>query len=195
MSSPEPEDRGCRALPQVRLLRDDKDGAVVAPLPADAAGAEYPPFEPFSLVKFPRVMSDLLASLADRVYRGHDRCVAAVLLLELPVRTWQFRVPVQRCSHTSACWSVRVRDVQDVPANALLAGSFQSRRLSAGEEVADAVPPHDGLHLVQVLEPHAQVIHCFLRGEGRTDAVPPQHVLLDDVELWLSECRHKLVFV
>lgn len=194
MSEATTEDPGSPALPQVRLLRNGED-AVVAPLVPENAGAGHPSFEPFKMTKLPRVLSDTLALLCDTVHQRHDRCMAIVLLLELGTQCWTFRVPAQRCSRTSSCWSVRRQDVADLPPDAVLAGSFQTRLLETGEEPADAVPLHDGLHLVQVLEPERHVIWCFLRTQGRTETVPAPLVLFDDVEAWLADCRPRLQFV
>ena len=182
---------GSTALPQVRLIRRDDETLVV---PAKLYRDSEAP-EPFRLPKVPKVLTDALAIFCEEIHRRHGRCVAVLLLLESKNKEWNFRVPAQRCSRGSSCWSVLRSDVPDVPADALLAGSYQSRVIEPGESPEDAVPPSPGVHFVHAIHPDHQGIWCFLRDDERTERVPAPHVVFDDMAAWVAEAIPRLKFV
>jgi hypothetical protein len=184
MSEANAADAGSAGLPQVRLIQRD-DETLVVPVRSYAGGD---PPEPFRLPKVPKVLTDALALFCDSIHVRHQRCVAVLLLLEPGSREWNFRVPAQRCARTASCWSVLRRDVPELPPDALLAGSYQSRILEPGEAPEDAVPPSPGVHFVHSIHADHQGIWCFLRYEDRTERVPAPVVVFDDMAAWLAEC-------
>ncbi len=194
-----PDGRGTQddlgGLPQVRLVRRDKDVLVLPAAAAQGGGlTAQSDFEPFPLAQLPKLLTDQLALFCELLHRRHGRCVGALLLLDGRAREWSFRIPAQRCGRTASCWSALARDVHQTSGGVLLAGTYQSRVLDGGEDVADAVPPCDGVHLVHVISPQRQSIWTFVRAEGVTRRVPAEDVVFDDLEAALQECLPRLTF-
>lgn len=180
-----------RALPQVRLVRRDEQTLVVPPKPRPDTVQP----EPFAMPKVPKVLVDGLAMYCEMLRQRHERCAGILLLLEAKRREWTFRIPAQRCSRMASCWSVLRRDVPDVPEDALLCGTFQSRVLNDGEGPADAVPPVDGAHFVMAVRADDRAVWSYLRCGGRTELVQPQVVLFDDLNALLEESLSRMKFV
>ncbi|HEX8911284.1 MAG TPA: hypothetical protein VF796_02915 [Humisphaera sp.] len=189
-----------RAVPVVRLS-DDGEHVVVLDPRADAAGfaAGGVPYLP----PVPKSLTDWSALVCDRFRRAHGRCFAVVLLLELDrgrsdgVTPWAAVVPAQRCGRTAACWSVARADLPRFPDRAAVAGSFQTRALSPGEDPADCPPPHDGVHFVHTLAETPggpQHIHCFLRAGGETRPVRADAVVFDDLAAAIAQARPRITF-
>jgi hypothetical protein len=101
-------------------------------------------------------------------------------------------VPSQRCSRDAACWSAVREDFPGIVPHRRIGGSFQSRVLASGEEVADAVPPVPGVHFVQLLEKDTPSIWCFIRTDDQTHHVRPQDVIVDDWDAALIEFAPRL---
>jgi hypothetical protein len=192
MSQPNPIEssiRPSRALPQVRLLDQAQDQTVrvLSLREGDLA------FEPFPLPPVPRSVLDWLIVCGERFWRQHRRCIA-VLLLDTKTRQWALAIPAQRCGREAACWSTARGDFPSFPDSTVLCGSFQSRRLSGGDEPIDAVPPSDGVHFVHVIGHPSDPCkaHCFLRCESGTRAVAPPEVLIDDWLLMIEQAMPRL---
>jgi hypothetical protein len=189
-----------RALPQIQLVDDGRTMRVLPPVRAagaddDDAAAPAPSFAPFDFPRVPKTMTDFLALLGDRFRARHGRCVAAVLLLDAATRQWSSAIPAQRCARDAACWSASRADFPTFPRGALLAGSFQTRVLSAGESPADCPPPHDGLHFVLLLgRPGGDppTIWCFVRAGGATRRVAAADVVVDDLDATIREALPRL---
>jgi hypothetical protein len=195
-NAPRGEGGGRAALRHVRLVRRDDD-VLVAPAERPGGEAGLPPeqhFDPFRLAKLPKSITDQLCLFGDLVHRRYGRCVGVLLLLDPGTHEWTYRVPAQRCGKTASCWSASIHDVPQVGHDHLLAGSFQTRVLAAGEDAADAPPPCDGVHFVLRLDPGGGSVLSFLRAEGRTQAVPADVVVFDDLEAALQECLSRLSF-
>ncbi len=169
------------ALPQARL---SDDGPTILVLPPQCPGSAVPMFEPFGLPQLPKSLTDWLAILGERFRARHGRSIAAVLLLDTDCKQWSMVVPAQRCDRDASCWSASRKDFPDFPRNTLLAGSFQSRLLSSGEEPADCPPPHDGLHLVSIVgrKDEPPTVWCFVRAGCRTRLVRAVDLIADDWE-------------
>jgi hypothetical protein len=174
-----------RALPQVWLVASSGE-VLVAP-----AGPATPAFDPFPLPPVPKSLSDWLAILCEDFWREHRRCLGTVLLLEPHKRAWRPAIPAQRCARDAACWSLRRDDLPAPELEVVLAGSFQTRVLAAGEDPAAAPPPHDGVHLVLDIGPsgRASTIRSFLRAGGQTRQVSPEAIMFDD---WKEALAHAM---
>jgi hypothetical protein len=185
-----------RALTQVRLVR----GAGVtivepsrppAEVPGGGAGEGVEPFTAFPMPRVPKSLADWVAIFGETFWQRHRRCAAALLLLGGAARRWGMTIPPQRCSRDSACWSTRIEDSSGDAAgpagDGLLAGTFQTRVLTRGEDPADAPPPHDGLHFVHMLGEGEPAIHCFVRAGGVCSAVSAADVLMDDWDYMLEQ--------
>ncbi len=100
-----------------------------------------------------------MVTLSEMFYQKHKRCLAFLLLFN--GEGWGYALPLQRCSDDSSCWEAAREHFPDFGEEWLLAGSFQSRVI-AEAELADAVPPTDGLHIVCQILPQLSLIWRFL---------------------------------
>lgn len=178
-----------RSLPIVRLS-DDGEHVVVLP----QGDFDGPGDQPLHLPPVPKSLTDWVALLGERFRRVHRRCVATVLLLDVRTAGWSAAVPAQRCGRTAACWSAARVDFPHFPPDAVVAGSFQTRVLSPGEDPGDCPPPHDGLHFVHVLagDGESQTIHSYFRAGGDTRPVPAADVIFDDLEAVIEQALPRL---
>ncbi len=152
-------------------------------------------FDPFEMPQIPRSLADWLLSLCQHFWNQHRRCLAAVLLLDSQTHGWGTAIPTQRCSRDASCWSTRRENVDGLLPTHLLAGSFQCRIISPGEELADAVPPVDGVHLVLQLTPQKNVLAMFIRMNGIVQAASADRVFLDDWENMLRRVESRLTLI
>src|SRR3954470_19636318 len=59
--------------------------------------SDPPPFESFELPRLSQTLCDSLMSFSHRFWNAHQRCVAALLLLDARHRDWIPFIPAQRC--------------------------------------------------------------------------------------------------
>lgn len=184
-----------RPLEHVRLFLQEGVPHVTPPQSATT------PLAPIPLPPVPRSLADWLAAFGQSFLHRHRRCVAALLLLDCSSGLWAMTIPTQRASRDSSCWQVAGSDRPCLPPGFVVAGSFQTRLLCPGESMADAVPPVDGVHLVQ--DQHIQQnqpgeqfrIGCFLGVGGIVRPVSCEQVLLDDMALTLEEVMARVTLV
>jgi hypothetical protein len=182
--------RGSRALPTLRLIRENDHVLFVPGVAPAVSGTDV---EPARLPVLPKMLTDHLALLCELVWQRHRRCFAVVLLLNPNTQDWCYAVPRQRCGRTASCWSTLRRDVPEAPEDTLLAGSFQTRVLAPGEDPADAVPPLPGVHMVHTVQPEHE-IRCFLRVDDQTHPVAARVVIVDDMEVAMQGWLPRLTF-
>jgi hypothetical protein len=115
--------------------------------------------------------------------------------LDSRTHDWITAIPAQRCSRDASCWSTRKEDVDGLPSNQLLAGSFQCRVLSPGDELADSVPHLDGVHMVLQLTPEHNALAVFLRMGGIVQAALVDRVFVDDWENMLRRVKSRLTLI
>jgi hypothetical protein len=179
-----------RALPQIRLTPVDRK-LLVSPCTEEAADQ----FEPFLLPAIPLTISNHCSIMAETFYQKHHRCIGFVLLSNCPHRAWGIGVPQQRCSPDSACWDALREDFADLPAHSVVAGSFQSRIIHSAEELPEVPPPHDGIHLVQRIEPNWRSISSFVRIGSQCTPISFDQIFVDDWSHLIdkNEARLKIV--
>jgi hypothetical protein len=178
-----------RAFPKLKLCLKPV-GVDVTPTvsPTDRPDAATVP-----LCQIPKSLADSLTTACLWFWRRHHRCVGIVLLLDPVRQSWTAVIPAQRSSADSACWSAARRDIPGTDPDTAIAGSFQSRVLAPGEELADCPPPHDGVHIVMSVGGETVGLAAFLRCGGVTRPVPPQDVLFDDLELMFLAAADRIV--
>jgi hypothetical protein len=206
------------ALPQVRL---DDAGEFTVVSSADPAALD---FDPFPMPQLPGSAAAWAGRILERIWARHRRCAAAVLMLDVvrengadPAagndghdghdgvpqagvyvgRGWSAALPRQTCGRTAANWSARRSDFPTFPPGAAVAGSFQARVLSRGEELVDVAPPVDGVHLVLLLTPDAteaspREVACVLRANGVSKLVGPGNLIYDDCEAAIDDALPRL---
>jgi hypothetical protein len=177
-----------RPLPAVRLVEHGDHWLAVPQGPA-AGGT---PYSPFVLPRVPASLVHWLTVGGARVWGGRRRCVAALLLVGCRTGRWTVRLPRQRCGADAACWTAAADDLPPLPDDARVAGTFQTRLANPGDDLADAVPPVHGVHLVQgvgagygIAAGGPAKVWTFVRagGGGGGDwprAVGPDRVIADD---------------
>lgn len=161
-------------LESIRLRRDH-DTVLVA---SDAVAGT----EEFALPPLSKSLSDWLALGSDLFRQRHRRCVAVLLVFDLTTRRWGYGIPRQQASCDAVCWRMLKEDFPGMSTAVRVAGSLQMRVLSPGEEPHDAVPPFDGLHLVQIPQQPQQTIWTFVRVGHQVNHVPAADVMCDDLE-------------
>lgn len=180
-----------RALPQIVLCND---GSITMAKPAENTPFN---FKPFSLPPVPQSVTDWSALVAQRFWTDRGRCLGILLLLNVKSLQWSTAIPAQRCSPTASCWSAALADFPDFPPDTVLAGSFQTRVLSSGEEPIDCPPPSQGLHFVQSVRPDLkpQAIWSFVRVGDQTVAVDGCDVIFDDWSAALDQAMARLTIL
>jgi hypothetical protein len=190
MSEPALTGSACEPIPQIQLSY--KDSAFLVSPPPIRPGA----FEPFELPPLIRSTTDRLALLAENLWLRQRRTAGFLLLLDTKHRRWGYGVPRQRSSSDAACWTADRRDFPQLPPEAFLGGTFQSRVLSAGETPADAPPPKtDGLHLVLQIQEDSREIWTFVTLGGEMIAAEPGALILDDFQGDYDDLVSRLSFV
>jgi hypothetical protein len=190
-----------RPLPVVRLLLPDgHDRPLVAPPDApDGPAASSDPadaFDPFPLPPLPLSQHCWQTGLAAEFGRRHRRCLAALLVLDCRRRRWaRPLLPAQACGRDGACWTLDPGgDARRPPPGYRVGGSFQACRAGDLFEAAAAVPPLDGLHVVQADTGRGWAAFAFLRAGGQTTVVPHEHATADDWDQALAEAAGWMTF-
>jgi hypothetical protein len=179
----------------IRLLRGDDGRLVVAPPQAEAARAGPLRFAPFPLPPLPLSLHSWATALGAEFHRRHQRCLAALLMLDCQTRRWvRPLVPAQACGRDGACWTLDLGDTAVPPARQRVAGSFQTRAACDLFDAAATVPRLDGLHIVQAGGGANWTVYAFLHNEGETSVVPPDDMLVDDWDQALLDAADRLNF-
>src|SRR4051812_30993528 len=158
----------------VRLdLQDDGTLLVTSPrIASDPA-----PFRPFTFPLLPLSLHCWLAGLGAEFLGRHQRCLAALLVLDCADRRWvRPLLPAQACGPDGACWTLDLGDDGPLSPGRRVAGSFQVRAAADVMDAASSVPHLDGLHVVQAAKAARDgesVVYCFLHFAGETKVVTP----------------------
>ena len=183
-----------RPIGLVRLVENGSNWLAVPPR-SPAPGEK--PFHPFVLPRIPESMLHWLTLGAQRVWRQHERCLAALLLVSTSTGRWTLRLPRQHCGPYAACWTTLADDLPGLSADMRLAGSYQSRVVAPGDDAADTVPRVDGVHLVQGVRPAGPPwpLWTFVRVAriGARD-VRPDRVVANDWAEAVDEAMPRLRF-
>lgn len=207
MNDPHQGDRGPPGLPRVRLVRDGQRRAIVRAATdtgqgdPDAGDDAASAFDPFPLPPLPLSQHCWLTGFAAEFRRRHQRCVAALLILDCRSRRWvRPLVPAQACGRDGACWTLNLGTGPRPPRGGRVAGSFQTRLARGLFEAAATVPPLDGLHVVQAggggegRGGEDWSVYTFLRLGGQTSVVPPDDLMVDDWDQALAKASGRMRF-
>ena len=185
-SNNEPPSPISRALPLVQLRREG-DAVIVVP--------DSPELQRFHLPRIDKSLVDWLSSALEQILREHQRCAAILLALDLSTPQWTFYVPRQNADRDAACWLLHKNPTVVLPPTNRIAGSLQVRILAPGEEAADAIPPVDGLHIVQVFNEDILTMWCFLRVHHEAMHVDPDDVIERDLARLVAKIRDRTQFI
>jgi hypothetical protein len=175
----------------IRLLQERGGGLLVVP----PKGEHH--FESFPLPRLPTTDVHWAADFAARFWRARRRCVSAALMLDVMTRRWMPVVPTQNCARGGARWSCRPADFAGLPAHVRLAGSYQSHPAPGPFAAAAAVPPFDGIHVIEQppYRRRPRLAYTFLRYRGEAALAEPAAVLANDVAAALSRFALRLRIV
>lgn len=161
---------------------------------ADSPSNKVGAFEPFVLPPIPDCIVEFASTLGDLQFHRHRRCLAVLLLLETTRAQWVARLPRQVCGRTGSCWSTS--EDLGIHSTEVLAGTFQVRTDLGPDEVLHAVPPIDGVHLVQVPHPdQPRGLWSFLRVGGEVRPVVLSDVSFDENETALAAAMPRLTLL
>jgi hypothetical protein len=179
--------------PLIHLALEDPGRFVVTPLAAD-----HERFASFQLPRLPLSLHCWLAGLGAEFLRRHQRCLAALLVLDCHERRWlRPIIPAQACAADGACWTLDLGDEGPLSPGRRIGGSFQVRLAGGVMDAATSVPPYDGLHMVQTAEPARDgesAIQYFLHRAGQTSVVHAEDVTADDWDQALREASSRMTF-
>jgi hypothetical protein len=179
----------------IRLVRHGEGALLVTALAGERAD---PGFSPFPLPPLPLSQHCWLTGLGAEFLGRHERCLAALLVLDCVERRWVRPVlPAQTCGRDGTCWTLDLGDDGPLPVPRRVAGSFQVRAATDVMDAASSVPHLDGLHIVQAAQAARDgqaVVYCFLHFDGETAVALPESVFADDWEHALREAADRMTF-
>lgn len=180
---------GTPALPGRLVALSAPEDPTVSPHPTDSPSCSFSPF-PFPF--FPLSQSCWLTGLAEMFRQRHQRCLAALLVLQLESQQWTTPLlPTQRCSKDGASFRLLPSDYSELAPTCRVAGSFQSARFAGVSDLRALVPPFDGLHLVHCWSGSGFSKSYFLRIAGTLHDVLPEQVMFDDWRAFLHQYRDR----
>lgn len=184
---------GSKARPVGRVaMLCGKDGCVYVEPTAGDTGV-------FTRFLLPRVHSGMTATLTQMVNNHrdlHGRCMAAMLLLDVRTRMWEWRVPWQRCWVSFAAWQPDRVEGLALGGDLRLAGSFQSVAENDPAEVLQHVPPIVGIHFIVHRWQGENVIWAFLHlNETVVINFQPEDLVTDDMTGMLATHAERLRIV
>jgi hypothetical protein len=146
-------------------------------------------FAPFYLPLPPRQLVDWLVVAGQRFWNQRQRCMAALLLIDVRFHRWTLRLPRQRCGSDAASWTNSAEDLVPLAPTLRLAGSFQT--LAGPQFPEDLVPSVAGFHFMLSLTARCPLRAFVLQG-GDLKSVEPSAVLANDWAEVLEEAMPRL---
>jgi hypothetical protein len=171
----------------IRLDRNQQGDLIV--LPAETTTSV---FLPFIFPRFPLSLHCWLTGLGAEFRRRHDRCLAALLVLDCNDQRWiPPLIPCQTCGGDGAAWTLELGE-QSLATHHRIGGSFQMRQAADLMDAAQTVPSFDGLHVVQTLKEQQTTAYCFLYSDGEAGVLPAEQAFVDDWAEALSEAAGRM---
>lgn len=173
----------------IRLVRNAQGELLVTP--ADSAQPSVS-FDPFILPRIPLSLHCWLTGFGNEFRRRHDRCVAALFVLDCRSHGWITPViPSQTCGRDGAAWTLDLGGHR-LPSHHRIGGSFQMRVARDVMEAIETVPDFDGFHIVQTLVAQKSMAYCFLHASGETGVLPAEEAMEDDWAKALAEALWRM---
>ncbi len=151
-------------------------------------------FPAFRLPPFPLSQSRWIAGLAEYVKRRHHCGLAALLMLDVATQQWMPPLlPTQRCGTEGASFRLEPNDLQHLPMDLHIAGSFLMAAAGTLDEAQGLVPSFDGLHIIIESYQRPPSTHGFLRVQKQIHPWPVESLVYDDWRHYLHEHSSRLI--
>jgi hypothetical protein len=114
---------------------------------------DFPYVEATVFPRIPFALVQTCGSWLSQVWRHYQRVGCVLLYRNVAAKDWETHVPPQTITDRSFLCDLTFRGFERPSRDHLLCGSFTSDSTDNGNDVMDSVPPFDGIHIVQHVQP------------------------------------------